>query len=61
MFGHDVARREAGLGGRTWKGEPRIEDLLEDPMTQLVMHRDQVCRDELARLIEGVRQSLRRG
>jgi hypothetical protein len=60
MFGRDSSRREPGAAPRIWHGEPRIEDLLDDPVTQLVMHRDQVCRDELARLIEGVRETLRR-
>jgi hypothetical protein len=61
MFDHACPRRDTLAGSRSWHGEPRVEDLLEDPVMQLVMRRDQVCRDELARLIEGVRETLRRG
>lgn len=46
-------------GCSRWQGEPRVEDLLKDPVLQLVMRRDQVGEDDLARLIQGLRQSLR--
>jgi hypothetical protein len=58
MLGQDLCRSDAG---RRWQGEPRVEELLDDPMMRMVMHRDRVHRDDLARLIEEVRESLRHG
>lgn len=46
------------VGGSRWHGEPRVEDLLRDPIMQLVMHCDRVGEDELTRLIQGVRRNL---
>ena len=46
-------------GGAYWQGEPRVEDLLRDPVLQLVMRRDQVGEEDLAQLIQGVRRNLR--
>ncbi|HEV7367965.1 hypothetical protein [Arenibaculum sp.] len=38
--------------GRT---EPRLEDLLEDPLVRLLMDSDAVDRDRLSAMLEGMR------
>lgn len=55
----DSAGHERVVCGSRWQGEPRVEDLLNDPVLQLVMRRDRVAEDDLARLIQGVRRTLR--
>lgn len=59
MFGQELSCADRGVGCSRWHGEPRVEDLLKDPVMQLVMRRDRVGEDDLARLIQGVRQNLR--
>ena len=56
---HNPIVDDTASSGPYWHGEPRVEDLLRDPVLQLVMRRDQVAEDDLARLIQGVRQNLR--
>ena len=59
MLGQELCQNGTGQGGRRWHGEPRVEDLLNDPVMRLVMRRDHVQRDDLARLIREIRESLR--
>jgi len=42
-----------------WK-EPKLDDLLEDPILDILLAHDGVSRDELHRLVEQARQSLAR-
>lgn len=55
---HEPAMGDRRDAGSRWHGEPRVEELLSDPVMQMVMHCDRVGEDELTRLIQGVRQTL---
>lgn len=46
---------------RCGAAEPRIEDLLEDPVLLAVLNGDQVSRDELMAVIAGARRRLGSG
>ena len=45
---------------RSWRDEPRLEDLLSDPMLDALLMGDRVSRDELRRLVEEARLTLAR-
>ena len=45
---------------RSWREEPRLDDLLSDPMLDVMLKRDRVSRDELRRLVEEARMTLAR-
>ena len=45
---------------RSWREEPRLDDLLSDPMLDVMLKRDRVSRDELRRLVEEARVTLAR-
>jgi len=45
---------------RSWREEPRLDDLLSDPMLDAMLMRDGVSRDELRRLVEHARLTLAR-
>ena len=44
---------------RAWK-EPKLDDLLSDPILDILLAHDRVSRDDLARVLEGARQALAR-
>jgi hypothetical protein len=44
---------------RAWK-EPQLDDLLSDPIIDILLAHDRVSRDDLARVLEGARQALAR-
>jgi len=44
---------------RAWK-EPQLDDLLSDPILDILLAHDRVSRDDLARVLEGARQALAR-
>jgi hypothetical protein len=44
---------------RAWK-EPQLDDLLTDPILDILLAHDRVSRDDLARVLEGARQALAR-
>jgi hypothetical protein len=44
---------------RGWK-EPKLDDLLDDPMLDVLLGRDGVTRDDLHQLIERAREDLTR-
>ena len=60
MLRQELCRSDAGQG-RRWHGEPPVEELLNDPVMRMVMHGDRVHREDLAQLIQEVRENLRRG
>jgi hypothetical protein len=45
---------------RSWREEPRLDDLLSDPMVDALLIGDRVSRDELWRLVEEARLTLAR-
>lgn len=45
---------------RSWREEPRLDDLLSDPMLDVMLKRDHVSRDDLRRLVEEARMTLAR-
>jgi hypothetical protein len=45
---------------RCWRDEPRLDDLLSDPMLDALLMGDRVSRDELRRLVEEARLTLAR-
>jgi hypothetical protein len=45
---------------RSWRDEPRLDDLLSDPMLDALLIVDRVSRDELRRLVEEARLTLAR-
>jgi hypothetical protein len=45
---------------RSWRDEPRLDDLLSDPMLDALLMGDRVSRDELRRLVEEARLTLAR-
>jgi hypothetical protein len=45
---------------RSWRDEPRLDDLLSDPMLDALLIGDRVSRDELRRLVEEARLTLAR-
>ena len=45
---------------RSWREEPRLDDLLSDPMVDALLIGDGVSRDELWRLVEEARLTLAR-
>jgi len=45
---------------RSWREEPRLDDLLSDPMVDALLIGDGVSRDELSRLVEEARLTLAR-
>jgi hypothetical protein len=45
---------------RCWRDEPRLDDLLSDPMVDALLMGDRVSRDELRRLVEEARLTLAR-
>jgi len=45
---------------RCWRDEPRLDDLLSDPMLDALLIGDRVSRDELRRLVEEARLTLAR-
>ena len=45
---------------RSWRDEPRLDDLLSDPMFDALLTGDRVSRDELRRLVEEARLTLAR-
>lgn len=45
-------------GGRCGAPEPRIEELLEDPVLHAVLRRDRLTRDDLMAVIAGARRRL---
>jgi hypothetical protein len=45
---------------RCWREEPRLDDLLSDPMLDAMLARDRISRDELRRLVEEARLTLAR-
>ena len=47
--------------GRCGAMEPRIEDLLDDPVLLAVLRGDQISRDELLAVIAGARRRLASG
>jgi hypothetical protein len=40
--------------------EPKLEDLLADPILDVLLERDRVSREELSRVVEEARQTLAR-
>jgi hypothetical protein len=52
---------ERRQNSRCGASEPRIEDLLEDPVLLAVLRGDQVSRDELLAVIAGARSRLGSG
>ena len=44
---------------RAWK-EPQLDDLLSDPILDILLTHDRVSRDDLTRVLEGARQALAR-
>jgi hypothetical protein len=44
---------------RAWK-EPQLDDLLSDPILDILLAHDRVSRDDLARVLERARQALAR-
>ena len=66
---HAAEREEDGdLGGvqrrrravRTICREPKLEDLLSDPILDVLLERDRVSREELTRVVEQARRTLAR-
>ena len=45
---------------RSWRDEPRLDDLLSDLMLDALLMGDRVSRDELRRLVEEARLTLAR-
>lgn len=45
---------------RSWRDEPRLDDLLSDPILDVMLTRDRVSRDELRHLVEEARLALAR-
>jgi len=54
-----LKREHSGWRRRTL-GEPRLEDILEDPILHLVMRRDGVTAQDLAAVIHNAQSFLRR-
>jgi len=44
---------------RAWK-EPQLDDLLSDPILDILLAHDRVSRDDLARVLDDARQALAR-
>lgn len=42
----------------SWHEEPRIEDLLDDPIVHMLSESDGISEHELRRLVEAVRQRI---
>jgi hypothetical protein len=45
---------------RSWREEPRLDELLSDPLLDSMLMHDRISRDELRRLVEEARLTLAR-
>ena len=45
---------------RRWRREPKLQDLLNDPILDAILERDRLTRDDLDRVIQEGRRTLAR-